>query len=446
MHPLSKKLQDYINENDLFNRDHELLIAISGGCDSTALTYLLNEQAYKIKLAHCNFKLRGSDSDKDEDFVKELASALNLELFTTSFNTTDFAEKNKYSVEEAARILRYNWLENLRIRHNSDYLLTAHHLNDKIETFFINLIAGTGIKGLRSIQAKNGIIIRPLLFAEQNEIKSYCSYNNISYRIDKSNFDTNFVRNKIRHDIIPRLIEINPNILNTMSSNFDIINDLEAIYDNYMNINMKEVIKSSDNHVFINIERLLNSHAAMSLLYEIISPYGFNSSQTKDILSSLPQLQTGKFFLSGSHKLIKDRENLIISKNENKTDEAYLIESDAESVNEPIKLIFKKIKNSSKIKFSNDNNIALLDADKINYPLTLRTGKNGDYFYPLGMKGKKSVSDFFTDIKLNQFEKDKTYFLCSENKIIWIIGHRIDDRYKITNKTKNILKIERVIS
>ena len=446
MHPLSKKLAIYINENDLFNKKHKLLIAVSGGCDSTALTYLLKEHAYKIKLAHCNFKLRGSDSDEDEDFVKELASALNLELFTTGFDTTDFAEKNKYSIEEAARILRYTWFQDLLIKHNSDYIITAHHLNDKIETFFINLVAGTGIKGLRSIQAKNGNIIRPLLFAKQKDIESYCTENDISYRIDRSNLDTNFVRNKIRHDIIPRFIEINPNILDTMSSNFDIIDDLEAIYDNYMNINIKEIVKSSDNHVFINIERLLSSQAAMSLLYEIIAPYGFNSSQTKDILSSLPKLQTGKFYLSGSHKILKDRKELIISKIEDKTDKSIIIESDTESVNEPIRLTFKKINKSSEIKFSSNTDIALLDADKIKYPLTLRTRKNGDYFYPLGMTGKKAVSDFFTDIKLNQIEKNKTYLLISEDKIIWIIGHRIDDRYKITNKTKNILKIERIIS
>jgi len=446
MHPLLEKLEEYIVENDLFNKDHKLLIAVSGGCDSTALTYLLNESGYKIKLAHCNFRLRGKESEKDETFIKDLALTLNLELFTTSFNTTGFAEKNKYSVEEAARILRYNWFESLRKKHKLDYILTAHHLNDKIETFFINLIAGTGIKGLRSIQAKKGHIIRPLLFAKQNEVKLYCSENNISYRIDKSNYDTNFVRNKIRHEVIPRFTEINPNISDTMSSNFDILNDLEKIYKAYININIKQTVKLIDNHVFINIESLLKSHAPISLLFEIIAPCGFNSSQTKDILSSLPHLQSGKFFLSENYKILKDRKDLIISKIEAKADENHIITSVIKSVNEPIRLTFKRIKKSSEINFTGDNNIALLDADKIKYPLTLRTRKKGDYFYPLGMAGKKLLSDFFTDIKLNQIEKDKTYFLISDNKIVWIIGHRIDDRFKITDKTQNILKIERIVS
>ncbi|MCD4793553.1 MAG: tRNA lysidine(34) synthetase TilS [Bacteroidales bacterium] len=447
MHPILINPEKYIIENKLFNKDHKLLIAISGGCDSTALTYLLHESGYNIKLAHCNFKLRAEESDKDEAFVRDIASNLNLELFVTSFDTSSFAEKNKYSVEEAARILRYDWFESLRKKHNTDYILTAHHLNDKIETFFINLIAGTGIRGLRSIQAKNGYIIRPLLFAEQNEIKSYCKENNISYRIDKSNLDTNFVRNKIRHEIIPRLKEINPNISDTMSSNFDILNDLEEIYINYINNNIKKIVKSVGNHVFINIEKLLRNQASMTLLFEIIAPYGFNSSQTKDILSSLPHLQTGKVFLSRTYKILKDRNDLIISKIENKTNKNCIITSNIKFVNEPIKLIFERIKKSSEeVNFSNDNNIALLDADKIKYPLTLRTRKEGDYFCPLGMSGKKLISDFFTDIKLNRIEKDKTYLLISDNKIVWITGHRIDDRFKITNKTKNILKIERIIS
>lgn len=446
MHLLLTELKKYIIENKLFNKEHKLLIAISGGCDSTALTYLLHKSGYNIKLAHCNFKLRAEESDKDEAFVRDIALNLNLELFVTSFDTSSFAEKNKYSVEEAARILRYDWFESLRKKHNTDYILTAHHLNDKIETFFINLIAGTGIRGLRSIQAKNAYIIRPLLFAEQNEIKSYCEKNNISYRIDKSNLDTNFVRNKIRHEIIPRLKEINPNIIDTMSSNFDILNDLEEIYINFINNNIKKTVKTVDNHVFVNIERLLRSQASLSLLFEIIAPYGYNSSQARDILLSLPHLQTGKVFLSKTYKILKDRNNLIISKIEHRTNKSCIITSDIKFINEPIKLIFEKIKKNSEVVFSSDNNIVFLDADKIKYPLTLRTRKEGDYFCPLGMTGKKLISDFFTDIKLNQIEKDKTFLLISDNKIVWITGHRIDDRFKITNKTKNILKIERIIS
>ena len=441
---MKERLPEFIRKNNLFSREDTLLVAISGGADSVLLTHLLLELNYDISLAHCNFNLRSSESDNDETFVKNFAKTLDLECFNKNFDTTQFADKNNLSIEEAARILRYEWFETLRVSKSFKYIVTGHHLNDKIETFFINLSAGTGIKGLRSIQAKVGNIVRPLLFAEQREIADYCTENNIKYRTDQSNFDTTFLRNRFRHQIIPQFNEINPNFSQTMSKNLDIYKEFEGIYEEYIKNTSRSLTKFVNKQLYINFEELLTSGAPISLLFEILHPYGFNSSQIRNLLNYPENIQSGKLFFSSHYKLLKDRKYLIVAKLTKENKETYIIEENQKKTDTPISLSFEYQDINKRIEFKKDSNIALLDADKIKFPLIIRNREDGDFFYPLGMSGKKKLSDFFIDLKLNQFEKENTWLLISGDNIIWVIDQRIDNRYKVTSKTKRILKIERL--
>jgi len=440
---LPEQFEHYIKQNNLFYHQDYLLLALSGGCDSVALFWLLKNLKYRFSVAHCNFNLRDSDSDNDELFVKKLCQENNIHLFNTSFNTKDFAATNKLSIEDAARKLRYTWFEEIRTKNNFSYILTAHHLDDKIETFFINLTKGTGIKGLRSILAKNNNIIRPLLFAKKEEIENYCSKNNIRYRTDQSNFDTDFLRNKFRHEILPVFKKINPKFQNRMLKNFEIFNDLEKIYNDYIESNKQIVIENRKNLIYIDLEKLLNTPAPLSLLYEIISPYGFKSSQNEHILTNINNLQTGKLFFSKTHRILKDTNYLIIDSIKTEKNESLYINEDTDFINHPIKLSFSytKVRPS---RFKTDTDTVLINAKKISWPLVLRKFRKADYFFPFGMKGKKLLSDFFTDKKINRFERENTWILTTEkNEIIWIIGYRTDERFKIAENTEKVLKIKR---
>jgi tRNA(Ile)-lysidine synthase len=438
MHQAVKICKEFIHEKLLFNETHKLLVAFSGGSDSVALSMILNELDYNIDLAHCNFKLRGNDSDNDELFVKQFAEEKQLKIHLKSFETTKFAKRNKISIEEAARILRYQWFEELSNQYQYDFIVTGHQQDDLIETFFINLTAGAGIRGLKSIPIKNNKIVRPLLNISRSVLIDYCNRNNQNFRTDASNYDITFTRNKIRHQIIPVLKEINPAFNETMSKNIEIYNDFFQIYSNYIKTVVKEVSFTKNELVFIDFERLLNIEAPLTVLYELIASYGFNSTQTKDILTKFPIAQSGKKILSKKGRIIKHGK--------------YLISGPLNNIIEPLKVDenqlgikingfkFKLTENKMKFDFS-DKNSGFLNADIIQFPLIIRQAEKGDYFYPYGMKGKKLISDFYTDLKLNTFEREQTLLLTSENKILWVIGHRIDDRYKIIGSTLKVLHV-----
>ncbi len=435
-------LKEYIISKKLIQKGDKILVAISGGMDSVVLTELLYLLKYNISLAHCNFHLRGEESNKDEAFVKKLATKLNLKLHIKHFDTETFAKENSYSIEEAARLLRYNWFEEIRHKNSLDYIATAHHLDDKIETFFINITAGTGIRGIRSIKEKNNNIIRPLLFAKRRDIENYVNKNNIEYRTDKSNFETKFIRNKFRHEILPKFSDINPSFQETMSKNFDIFSNIEKIYDNYIDNSSKKVVSYKNGLVYINLKKLLKEIVPETLLFEIIKKYGFNYSQTSDILQFEDNIQSGKQFFSKKYRLLINREDLIISKISEVNNDIFYIEENQNRIDKPITLKLGIIKNNKNFKLIKDKKIAYFDADKIKFPLKIRTRKNGDFFHPFGMNGKKLISDYFTDIKLSTFEKESSYLLLSENNIIWVIGLRTDNKFKITNETKNVLVIQ----
>ncbi|MBQ5872524.1 MAG: tRNA lysidine(34) synthetase TilS [Bacteroidales bacterium] len=437
-----EKFESFVSDNNLFSKDDRILIALSGGVDSVVLATLMHKANYNIALAHCNFHLRDEESNRDEAFVRSWAKENNVELFVKEFDTYGYMKENKISLEMAARDLRYEWFNSLMETKKFDFLCTAHHLDDSIETFFINLLRGTGIAGLHGIQAKNDKITRPLLFATREEILNYAKENNITYVEDSTNAETKFTRNKIRHNLFPILREINPNFENALKKDIEYLNDTEFIFRKEIEKAKSEIIETEQEVIKINISKLKQLNPMKIYLYEILSEYGFNETNTNDILPCLDEI-SGKQFFSKTHRLVKDREYIFIDviKN-NTTNDFFLIDNCQSSLIHPLKMQIELLRDLKFINISKDKNIAMLDADLLKFPLILRKWRQGDSFVPFGMKKEKKLSDYFTSNKYSLLDKENQWILCSEDKILWIVGERIDDRFRISNKTKNILKIE----
>lgn len=432
----------FIKQNDLFEEREKVLLAVSGGADSVAMLDLFVKAGYKIGLAHCNFKLRGDASEKDAQFVKKLSEKHLLPFHSIEFETKTFARDNSYSMEEAARIMRYQWFEKIRKTYGYNYIATAHHADDSIETFFINLTAGTGIRGVQGIKARNGVVIRPLLFAYKSEILDYCQKNKIEYRTDQSNFDTKIVRNKIRHDIIPEFEKINPSFKQTMQKNLKKFKEVKVLYSDSIKRFEKRNVSSSDEYTYINISALRQTAAKETYLYEILKKYGFNSSTISNIAEGLNR-HAGKIFYSDNYRLLRDRDYLIIDNIEKPVFNEIRIPQNINEFELPQgKIKISEFPADTEIDFASARkNVAFFDSDKIEFPLSMRTYKPGDYFYPFGMKGKKKLSDYFTDRKYNLFQKERALLLCSANNIIWLVGERSDNRFRVMPNTKNILQI-----
>ena len=420
-----------IKNLDLFSKEDKLILAISGGADSVALACLLKDTGFNFVLAHCNFKLRGSESDNDEVFVKNLAEKMELECYVKSFNTESFSKKNKISLQMAARELRYCWFEELRKEIDAKYVLVAQHKDDDLETFFINLIRGSGIKGLLGIKSKRDKIVRPLLIFSRKQIENYLSIKKQKFRNDSSNSDVKYLRNNIRHHLIPLIKDMNPSFENTLSKEVDFLNEIYNVFMSNFEIIKEELIEMTEKGCEIDKSKLLSIQNNKIFLREIITPFGF--SQCDKILESCRSI-SGKLFFSHTHKLLVDRKKLIIT--EIKKEKNLFIElEEFDNLTYPISLRFR---NSDQNQFITDKNIVFLDKEKLTFPLRLRKWKNGDFFYPIGMNGKKKLSDFFIDNKFTQFDKEDCYLLCSGEDIVWIVGHRMDDRFKISDDTKKV--------
>jgi len=428
---MKNKVQKFISEKSLFIREEKLILGISGGADSVCLMHVFLELGYSFELAHCNFNLRGEESDADEYFVKDLAKEHQLKVHIKQFDTLVYAAENKISTQMAARDLRYAWFEKLRIKSNAKYLAIAHHANDDVETFFINLVRGSGLKGFLGIKEKNNAIVRPLLSVSRLEIEQYLKDRGLVFREDSSNASVKYLRNKIRHELIPLLAQMNPSIQQTVKDEMRILDDVAHIYASKVEEVRKDLTQEKNGIVQLEISALLALNPLHGYLYELLSAYGFYAVEA---ISKALQGQSGKQFFSSTHQLVVDRENIFISLL-NKENEVFEITEKTISLVYPLEINFKVMADKTIIY---DNNIAQLDVEKLKFPLTLRKWKEGDKFMPLGMKKFKKLSDFFIDSKFSIIDKQEQWLLCSGVDIVWVLGCRIDERYKLESNTKKV--------
>ena len=412
------------------------------GIDSVAMATLFHRAGLGFDIAHCNFQLRGQESDEDQAFVENLAVQYKSRLFIRKFPTREFCRNKGISVQMGARELRYNWFEELATAEGYDTIALAHNKNDLAETMLINLIRGTGLKGLTGIKPASGRIIRPMLFASREEIEDFVGQEDLAYREDSSNRDTKYHRNLIRLKIIPLMQKINPSLIETLYSESEIFNTAYQVYRNEVERIRKAVSEEYPDSIRFSISRIKALRLNPSVLYDLLAPYGFTFSDTKDIFRSL-QGGSGKKFLSGDHVLIRDRNYLVIEKLIPEiVKKDYIIEEGIRKLHKPIHIVFTRTEYHAAFKIPKEKFRIALDYERLNFPLVLRHWKKGDYFIPLGMKGKKKLSDFFSDQKINLLEKKKIWLLLSGDQIVWIIGKQIHDHYKITPDTKSILLIE----
>ena len=432
MHLLQKFTQ-FIKKENLFQPKDKLLVAVSGGVDSVVLCDLCKKAGYNFTIAHCNFNLRGEESERDEEFVKELAKKYDVPIFVKSFKTEKYAGENMLSIQVAARELRYKWfneLINQSIGHQINYILTAHQANDNIETLLMNFFKGTGIAGLRGILPKHDKIIRPLLFAKKEELIEFAKENSLDFVEDSSNIIDKYTRNYFRNQLMPLVQQIFPQAENNLLDNLTRFKDIEILYRQAVLSHTKKLIEQKGKEFHIPVLKLLKAEPLPTIIYEIIKDFGFTANQTDEVVKLL-QSGSGKFIQSSSHRIIKNRNWLIISPNNTLTADNILIEEKDKIIEYGGgKLKFENHKSGGS-QFSPNHSIAQLDSDEIVFPLLLRKWKQGDYFYPLGMKKKKKLSKFFIDQKLSLTEKENIWVLETNKKIIWVVGKRIDDRFKI---------------
>jgi len=435
-----KQFEQYIQKHHLFQKTDRLLVAFSGGVDSVVLSQLLLKTHHTFDIAHCNFQLRDIEANEDTHFCETYAKHIQAKCYLTYFETKQHAAQHKMSIQMAARDLRYAWFKHLLDEYHYDYILTAHHANDVIETLFVNLIRGTGIKGLQGIPQKQIQTVRPLLFASKEEIINYATVNNLSFREDSSNQEVKYKRNFIRHQIIPELKKLNPSLEETINTSIQFFKQSSDIVQQFADKKFKDICHEQHQKLFINIPLLLQESQKETLLFEWLHAKQFKTNQIQQLVEVLLlDSNTGKQFISSTHQLLVDRIFIIVKaiNHENITDE-YSIPSLNDGKHLPIQLTFEQTTDKT---FSNLKNIIHIDYSTITFPLTLRKWKNGDKFKPLGLNGFKKLSDFFKDNKFSLFEKQELWLLTSKQEIVWVVGHRMDDRFKLTENSTKILKI-----
>ncbi|MCZ8090211.1 tRNA lysidine(34) synthetase TilS [Flavobacterium sp.] len=430
-----KKLQNHINLNLSFLKEKKLLLAVSGGIDSMVLVHLCHQLELDFAVAHCNFQLRGNESEGDENFVKSQIEKLQIPLFTQKFETATFAKEQKLSIQVVARKLRYDWFYSLLANHNFDFILTAHHLDDSVETFLINFTRGSGLDGLTGIPEQNDKIVRPLLIFSRNEIETFAQENNIAWREDSSNASDKYLRNKLRHDVIPILKELNPSLLSSFENTIKNLKQSQSLVDDASKMVYDKVASEEEHHTVFDLTKLLKYPNHQAYLFRWLASFGFADWNS---ISDILKAQSGKQVLSNTHILLKNRNTLLLFPRQQTADEAiFWIEKDQVEIKVPLNLTFCNLSDIS----VQSTNVIFVDEEKLQFPLTLRKWNEGDVFYPLGMKGKKKLSKFFKDEKYSLLDKSNAWLLCSKDQIVWVIGKRQDERFKTTETTKNILQI-----
>jgi len=432
-----EKVRNYIKENRLLDPEDRVIVGFSGGMDSVTLLDVLLSLGYHCVAAHCNFHLRGEESERDAAFVKQWCEHIGVEMVSVDFDTYRYATTHKISIEMAARELRYEWFEDMRKQHHANVIAVAHHRDDLVETVLLNLIRGTGIRGLTGISPKNNSIVRPLLCVSRDEIEAYVDDRKLPFIFDSSNSDDVFVRNFLRLNIMPLLEKINPSVKNAMYRTARHVGEAKKIYDYYVETQKKAIFVDNQ----IDIEKLKATLSPAVMLFEILTPLGFNASVIEDISQRLDSTP-GKVFYSDNYRLIKDRSKLILEKIADKKlqQEEYTIDKVSQEITDPIRLKISFLSGYTTI--NKDPRFLYADADKLSFPLTLRKWQSGDWFVPFGMRGRKKLSDFFTDRKFSLADKENAWVLSSGENIVWIVGERPDERFKVTESTENVMVVE----
>lgn len=429
------KFQNLLNTNLSFLNGKKLLLAVSGGIDSMVLVHLCHQLNLDFAIAHCNFQLRGEESNDDEAFVKSHAEKIQVPVFIERFDTQTFADQYKLSIQVVARNLRYEWFYSLLVNHNFDYILTAHHLDDSLETFLINFTRGSGIEGLTGIPQQNDKIVRPLLVFSRNDIEVFAQDNTVEWREDSSNATDKYWRNKLRHEIIPVLKTLNPSLLASFENTVTHLKQTQSLAEDAVKSLYQSVVTEEEHHTVIDLKKLQKHANYKAYLYEWLQPFGFSDwTAVYDLLAA----QSGKQVLSESHVLLKNRAVLLLfSKQSSQSEAIYWIPKGQSEVKVPLKMSFCNVGDIS----NQSSNVIFVDEGLLQFPLTLRRWQEGDVFQPSGMTGKKKLSKFFKDEKFSLLDKANVWLLCSENNIVWIVGKRADERFKVTANTTKILKI-----
>jgi tRNA(Ile)-lysidine synthase len=435
-----ERFKEFIRLKELCTSGERILLAVSGGIDSVVMAHLFGESGNDCIIAHCNFQLRGSESDADEQFVRGLAARLEMPVYVRHFDVDKETREKGISVQMAARDLRYAWFDSLAEETACQAVATAHNLNDSVETCFLNLARGTGIRGMTGIPARNGNVIRPLLFASRNDIQSYALRNKISYREDSTNRETKYSRNKVRHDVIPSLEQVNPGFVETMTGNMKRFEEAAEILRHAVEQQRTEIFRKVDNRMEVDSVRLGKLEPASTWFYELFSPYGFTRSQCEGIRNIL-DAGPGKRFISSTHQLFKDRQKLILVSTPTASYERYYLDSPEKTSSLPVPMEVQVIARDDMGPLPADRDTACLDYDLIQFPLTIRHWLHGDYFFPLGMDQMKKLSDYFVDEKIPLPQKERIWILAAGKKIVWIMGYRIDHRFRVTDRTERVLML-----
>jgi tRNA(Ile)-lysidine synthase len=441
---LLERFKRYIADENLFQPNDKLLLAVSGGVDSVVLCELCKQAGYDFVIAHCNFQLRGAESEHDEAFVKTLAAKYGAEFFVKKFDTATYVSETKKGIQEAARDLRYEWFNELLGQLSTIncqlFLVTAHHANDNIETVLMNFFKGTGISGLHGILPKQDKLVRPLLFAKKKALKAFAEEHNLSFVEDASNATDKYIRNYFRNQLIPDLQKVFPAVEDNLTGNIQRFKEMELLYKQSVEFHKKKLLEQNGNEIHIPVLKLLKSEPLSTILYEIIKDFGFTAHQTPEVIALLDS-ESGKYIQSATYKIIRNRKWLIISPHQTTEAQNILIEKEDKTITFHGGSIDLKSYPIINYQLSIINSIVQLDADEIVFPLLLRRWKQGDYFYPLGMDKKKKLSRFFIDQKLSLTDKENVWVIETNKKIIWVVGLRIDNRFKIRPATKNILQL-----
>ena len=432
---VTNKVKQYIADNGLLENNALIIVGLSGGADSVALLKILLSQGYRCIAVHCNFHLRGAESDRDQQFVTDLCKKLNVELVVCSYDTLSYARQKGISIEMAARELRYADFERIMAERGANAICIAHHRDDSVETLLLNLIRGTGLRGLTGIKSRNGNIIRPLLCLSRQEIEEYLKETSQPYITDSTNLEADYTRNKIRLELLPLMRQINPSADCSIESTALHLQQAYAFYSQAIEQAHQEVVQGDGDNFTINIEKLRQMPSVQALLFEILSPLGFNDARITDVVAALDS-QPGTRFCSATHQVIKDRDCFTVSPIIGLEFTPITVDiNQGATVTLPDGRTLIITSAPAGTAISKDPSVATFDAALVQVPLEIRLWQNGDWFIPFGMKGRKLVSDYLTDCKISAADRKKQLVVTQGNDIIWVVGLRSDNRYRIGRNT-----------